>query len=246
MSASHNPGGPKEDWGIKFNYTSGEPAPEKITDEIYGFTQTVDTLKMADIPDVDLSQCGVTKFGDFEVEVIDQCGLPRARRAGVRLRLDQDDLLKRVSFPIEFDAMHAITARVRQAILVDALGADPRRAWTQHPKDFAGSHRQPHVRRGAREGRCSWARPTSARQQRRTAAAITNMILENNFFVTSDSVHQPPRTRQGASRTSRTASRPRALHAHRGGDRVAEKLGVECFETPTGWKYLAASWTPAA
>lgn len=71
MSASHNPGGPNEDWGIKFNYSSGEPAPEKITDKIYGFTQTVDVLKMADIPDVDLSKCGVTKFGDFEVEVID-------------------------------------------------------------------------------------------------------------------------------------------------------------------------------
>ena len=71
MSASHNPGGPTEDWGIKFNYSSGEPAPEKITDKIYGFTQTVDVLKMADIPDVDLSKCGVTKFGDFEVEVID-------------------------------------------------------------------------------------------------------------------------------------------------------------------------------
>ena len=55
MSASHNPGGPTEDWGIKFNYSSGEPAPEKITDAIYGFTQTVDTLKMADIPDVDLA-----------------------------------------------------------------------------------------------------------------------------------------------------------------------------------------------
>ena len=61
----------EEDWGIKFNYSSGEPAPEKITDEIYGFTQTVSELKMADIPDVDLSKCGVTKFGDFEVEVID-------------------------------------------------------------------------------------------------------------------------------------------------------------------------------
>jgi phosphoglucomutase len=71
MSASHNPGGPKEDWGIKFNYSSGEPAPEKITDKIYGFTQTVDVLKMADIPEIDLSVCGTTKFNDFEVEVID-------------------------------------------------------------------------------------------------------------------------------------------------------------------------------
>jgi len=67
MSASHNPGGPKEDWGIKFNYNSGEPAPERITDAIFKFTQTIDSLKEADIPDTDLSKIGTTKYGDFEV-----------------------------------------------------------------------------------------------------------------------------------------------------------------------------------
>ena len=67
MSASHNPGGPKEDWGIKFNYSSGEPAPERITDAIFGYTQKISELKMADIPDVDLSKLGTSKFGDFEV-----------------------------------------------------------------------------------------------------------------------------------------------------------------------------------
>lgn len=67
MSASHNPGGPKEDWGIKFNYTNGEPAPEKITDKIFGFTQKINELKIADIPDTDLSKLGTSKYGDFEV-----------------------------------------------------------------------------------------------------------------------------------------------------------------------------------
>ena len=67
MSASHNPGGPKEDWGIKFNYNSGEPAPERITDAIFKYTQTIDALKEADIPDTDLSKTGTTKYGDFEV-----------------------------------------------------------------------------------------------------------------------------------------------------------------------------------
>ena len=67
MSASHNPGGPKEDWGIKFNYTNGEPAPEKITDKIFGFTEKIQELKVADIPDTDLAKLGVTKHGDFEV-----------------------------------------------------------------------------------------------------------------------------------------------------------------------------------
>lgn len=67
MSASHNPGGPDEDWGIKFNYSSGEPAPERITDAIYGFTQNISELKIADIPDTDLSQTGTHTYGDFEV-----------------------------------------------------------------------------------------------------------------------------------------------------------------------------------
>lgn len=70
MSASHNPAGPKEDWGIKFNYSSGEPAPAKITDEIFKYTETVSELIMGDLPDVDLSSIGVTTFGDFEVEVV--------------------------------------------------------------------------------------------------------------------------------------------------------------------------------
>lgn len=71
MSASHNPGGPEEDWGIKFNYKNGEPAPESLTDKIYGFTKSVSVLKMAEIPHVDITKDGVSKFGDFEVEVID-------------------------------------------------------------------------------------------------------------------------------------------------------------------------------
>ena len=67
MSASHNPGGPKEDWGIKFNYSSGEPAPERITDAIFKFTQSIKELKTADLPDIDLSKIGNNKFGSFEV-----------------------------------------------------------------------------------------------------------------------------------------------------------------------------------
>ena len=66
MSASHNPGGPDEDWGIKFNYSSGEPAPERITDAIFGYTTKISELKMADIPETDLSKIGSHSYGDFE------------------------------------------------------------------------------------------------------------------------------------------------------------------------------------
>merc|ERR1719181_137842 len=71
MSASHNPGGPTEDWGIKFNYSSGEPAPEKITDQIYAETQRVSSLRIADIGDVDLSTVGELDLDGFAVEIID-------------------------------------------------------------------------------------------------------------------------------------------------------------------------------
>ena len=67
MSASHNPGGPEEDWGIKFNYSSGEPAPERITDTIYGYTTKISELRMADIPETDLTKIGAHSYGEFEV-----------------------------------------------------------------------------------------------------------------------------------------------------------------------------------
>ena len=161
MSASHNPGGPKEDWGIKFNYSSGEPAPEKITDAIYGFTQTVDTLKMADIPDVDLSVCGVTKFGDFEVEVID----PVADYLKLLKRVFDFDLIKslltRPDFKMQFDAMHAITGAYAKPILVDVLGADPSSCVNDDPKeDFAGGHPDPNLTY-VRSRNCYGCRPLS-------------------------------------------------------------------------------------
>lgn len=67
MSASHNPGGPDEDWGIKFNFRSGEPAPERITDAIFGYTQSITEIAQADIPDTDLAVVGSSQYGDFEV-----------------------------------------------------------------------------------------------------------------------------------------------------------------------------------
>ena len=91
MSASHNPGGPENDWGIKYNASAGEPAPEKLTDAIYGFTQSVSVLRFADIPDVDLTRTGVTRFGGFEVEVIDPVAdylaLFKARARAARHRI---------------------------------------------------------------------------------------------------------------------------------------------------------------
>ena len=241
MSASHNPGGPKEDWGIKFNYSSGEPAPEKITDKIYGFTQTVETLKMADIPDVDLSKIGVTKFGDFEVEVIDPVAdyLELAREV-----FDFDliaSLVTRSDFKMKFDAMHAITGAYAKPILVDVLGADPSSCVNDDPKeDFAGGHPDPNLTYAEELVKTMYSADAPDFGAASDGDGDRNMILGNNFFVTpSDSVaiiaanaKCIPYFKDGLKGLARSMPTAAAL------DRVAAKMGVECFETPTGWKFF--------
>ena len=241
MSASHNPGGPKEDWGIKFNYSSGEPAPEKITDEIYGFTQTVETLKMADIPDVDLSKVGVTKFGDFEVEVID----PVADYLELAQEVFDFDLIKslvtRSDFKMKFDAMHAITGAYARPILVDVLGADPSSCVNDDPKeDFAGGHPDPNLTYAEELVKTMYSADAPDFGAASDGDGDRNMILGNNFFVTpSDSVaiiaanaKCIPYFKDGLKGLARSMPTAAAL------DRVAAKMGVECFETPTGWKFF--------
>ena len=241
MSASHNPGGPKEDWGIKFNYSSGEPAPEKITDEIYGFTQTVETLKMADIPDVDLSKVGVTKFGDFEVEVID----PVADYLELAREVFDFDLIKslvtRSDFKMKFDAMHAITGAYARPILVDVLGADPSSCVNDDPKeDFAGGHPDPNLTYAEELVKTMYSADAPDFGAASDGDGDRNMILGNNFFVTpSDSVaiiaanaKCIPYFKDGLKGLARSMPTAAAL------DRVATKMGVECFETPTGWKFF--------
>ena len=241
MSASHNPGGPKEDWGIKFNYSSGEPAPEKITDKIYGFTQTVDTLKMADIPDVDLSKVGVTKFGDFEVEVID----PVADYLELAEQVFDFDLIKslvtRSDFKMKFDAMHAITGAYAKPILVDVLGADPSSCVNDEPKeDFAGGHPDPNLTYAEELVKTMYSADAPDFGAASDGDGDRNMILGNNFFVTpSDSVaiiaanaKCIPYFKDGLKGLARSMPTAAAL------DRVAAKMGVECFETPTGWKFF--------
>ena len=241
MSASHNPGGPKEDWGIKFNYSSGEPAPEKITDKIYGFTQTVDTLKMADIPDVDLSKVGVTKFGDFEVEVID----PVADYLELAREVFDFDLIKslvtRSDFKMKFDAMHAITGAYAKPILVDVLGADPSSCVNDDPKeDFAGGHPDPNLTYAEELVKTMYSADAPDFGAASDGDGDRNMILGNNFFVTpSDSVaiiaanaKCIPYFKDGLKGLARSMPTAAAL------DRVAAKMGVECFETPTGWKFF--------
>lgn len=245
MSASHNPGGPEEDWGIKFNYNSGEPAPEKITNQIYEETKTIDKiLTCADMPDVDLSTTGEVKFGDnFSVEVISSVD-------------DYLELLKEVfdfdmlksfmsspDFNFVFDAMHAVTGAYAEPIFAKELGGSKDSLKNCVPmEDFGGGHPDPNLTYAKelvtmmfdKNGKYDFGAASDGDGDR-------NMILGKNFFITpSDSVAMIaanaqeciPYFKGGLKGVARSMPTSGAL------DRVASKLDVPFFETPTGWKFF--------
>ncbi|KAL1550795.1 phosphoglucomutase (alpha-D-glucose-1,6-bisphosphate-dependent) [Salvia divinorum] len=146
MSASHNPGGPEYDWGIKFNYSSGQPAPESITDKIYGNTLSISEIKVADILDINLSQLGATNCGPFSVEVID----PVADYLELLEQVFDFSLVRslilRPDFRFTFDAMHAVTGAYAKPIFVDKLGASIDSILNGVPlEDFGHGHPDPNL-----------------------------------------------------------------------------------------------------
>jgi phosphoglucomutase len=242
MSASHNPGGPEEDFGIKFNYSAGEPAPEKITDKIYGETQTISVLKMADIPDVDLSKVGVSKFGDFEVEVVD----PIADYLATMKEVFDFDMLKkfvtRSDFSMVFDSMHAVTGPYAKAIFVDQLGAKPDSIHNGTPlPDFGGGHPDPNLTYAHDLVELQWSDKAAMLGAASDGDGDRNMVLGQKFFVSpSDSVAMIAANAQACIPYFKGGLKGVARSMPTGGalDRVAKALNLEFFETPTGWKFF--------
>ncbi|BBN08703.1 phosphoglucomutase [Marchantia polymorpha subsp. ruderalis] len=241
MSASHNPGGPKYDWGIKFNYSSGQPAPESITDKIYGNTLSIKEIKQADIPDVNLSELGVHKFGDFSVEVID----PVADYLNLLEEVFDFDLLKGLltskDFRFKFDAMHAVTGAYAKPIFVDRLGAPEDSIFNGVPlEDFGGGHPDPNLTYAEELVKIMYGTDAPDFGAASDGDGDRNMILGNHFFITpSDSVAMIaanadaiPYFKTGLKGLARSMPTSGAL------DRVAKELGLPFFETPTGWKFF--------
>ncbi|TXM89996.1 alpha-D-glucose phosphate-specific phosphoglucomutase, partial [Methylobacterium sp. WL122] len=143
LSASHNPGGPDGDFGIKFNTANGGPAPEGVTEAIFEATKTLTEYRIADVPDLDLDQVGTTRIGDMVVEVID----PVADYAALMAALIDFDAIRRLfasGFRMRFDAMSAVTGPYAHAILEGMLGAAPGTVVNGEPKeDFGGHHPDP-------------------------------------------------------------------------------------------------------
>ncbi|KAM7272644.1 hypothetical protein ACFE04_027307 [Oxalis oulophora] len=242
MSASHNPGGPENDWGIKFNCSSGQPAPESITDKIYGNTLSISEIKMGDIPDVDLSRLGTTKFGSFSVEVVD----PVSDYLELMQSVFDFELIKslvsRPDFRFTFDAMHAVTGAYAKPIFVDSLGASKDSITNGVPlEDFGNGHPDPNLTYAEDLVKILFSQNGPDFGAASDGDGDRNMILGKQFFVTpSDSVaiiaanaqEAIPYFKSGPKGLARSMPTSGAL------DRVAAKLNLPFFEVPTGWKFF--------
>ncbi|MDJ1006901.1 MAG: alpha-D-glucose phosphate-specific phosphoglucomutase [Paracoccaceae bacterium] len=240
LSASHNPGGPDEDFGIKFNMPNGGPAPEEVTNRIFQATKTLSEYRIAEGQDIDLSALGETTFGEMAVEIVD----PVTDYAAMMEELFDFEAIGGLlagGFRIAFDAMHAVTGLYAHEILENRLGAAPGSVLNGTPSpDFGGGHPDPNP---------IWAKPlvdlVMGPDAPDFAAASDgdgdrNMILGRGVYVTpSDSLavlaaNAPlvPMFREGLSGVARSMPTSGAL------DVVAKELGIPCFETPTGWKFF--------
>ncbi|MEN8176640.1 MAG: alpha-D-glucose phosphate-specific phosphoglucomutase, partial [Pseudomonadota bacterium] len=241
LSASHNPGGPEGDFGIKFNIANGGPAPEGATEAMFARTREIERYRILDAGDLDLDEQGDTRLGDMTVSIID----PVEDYAALMEHLFDFNRIHQLfnsgAFRMRFDAMHAITGPYAKRILEDRLGAEPGTVLNGEPlEDFGGGHPDPNLAHAAH-----LVELTQGEQGLDFAAASDgdgdrNMILGQNIFVTpSDSLavlaanaHRVPGYRNGVNGIARSMPTSQAA------DRVAEVLGIEHFETPTGWKFF--------
>ena len=240
LSASHNPGGPDGDFGVKYNIGNGGPAPEKITDAIYARTQTIQRYKIAEPIDLDLDQIGATEVEGMRVEIIDPVSDYQALMEGL---FDFDALrtLFASGFRMRFDAMQAITGPYATAILEKTLGAPAGTVVNGTPSpNFGGHHPDPNLvnAKALYDLMMSSSAPDLGAAS--DGDGDRNLIIGRNIFVTpSDSLavlsanaHLAPAYAKGLAGVAR--SMPTSSAA----DRVAAKLGIRCYETPTGWKFF--------
>ena len=240
LSASHNPGGPSEDFGVKFNMPNGGPAPEAVTEAIHAAADVIKAYRVFEAQDIDLSVPGETILGSMAVEVVDPVGA----YADLMETLFDFDVIRAViadGFRLRFDAMSAVTGPYAVEILENRLGAPGGTVVNRLPlPDFGGCHPDPNP---------VWAKQLmdemfGADPPDFGAASDgdgdRNMILGANIYVTpSDSLavlaanaHLAPGYAGGLAGVARSMPTSRAV------DLVAKAMGIRCCETPTGWKYF--------
>ncbi|EHR72685.1 phosphoglucomutase [Burkholderiales bacterium JOSHI_001] len=240
LSASHNPGGPDGDFGIKFNAANGGPAPEKLTDAIYACTLSITRLLTLDTPDVDIGRLGAVKLGEMVVEVID----PVADYLALMRRLFDFDALRALfasGFSLAFDAMHAVTGPYAHAIFECELGAAPGTVRNGTPlPDFGGHHPDPNLVHAAELHALMMSAQAPDFGAASDGDGDRNLVIGRGIFIPpSDSLAMlaanaqlAPAYAQGLAGVARSMPTSGAV------DRVAQALGIPCFETPTGWKFF--------
>ncbi|MDF8332436.1 alpha-D-glucose phosphate-specific phosphoglucomutase [Novosphingobium cyanobacteriorum] len=240
LSASHNPGGPDEDFGIKYNTANGGPAPEAVTEAVYLRTQTIDRWLTVESADVDLDACGSTRCGDMTVSVID----PVADYADLMETLFDFGTIRSAvkgGFRMAFDAMHAVTGPYAHEILEKRLGFPAGTVRNGVPlEDFGGHHPDPNMVHAHELFETMFGPDAPDFGAASDGDGDRNLIVGRGRFVTpSDSLamlaanaHLAPGYRGGLKGIAR--SMPTSAAA----DRVAASLGIPCFETPTGWKFF--------
>jgi phosphoglucomutase len=241
LSASHNPGGPNGDFGIKYNITNGGPAPEKVTEAIYARSQVIDSYKILEAADINLDREGSFKLGTMSVEVID----PTAAYSKLMQSLFDFDriqsLLTSGKFRICVDSMHAVTGGYAHYLFEKRLGAPAGTVINGTPlEDFGGGHPDPNLVYAHELVDILFGKDAPDFGAASDGDGDRNMILGRNFFVTpSDSLailtanaHLVPGYSKGIAGVARSMPTSAAV------DKVAAKLGIDCYETPTGWKFF--------
>ena len=244
LSASHNPAGPTEDFGIKYNTANGGPAPEKITEAIFAKSKIITHYKIANFADVDLDKIAETNLGDahqpFSVQVIDAV----SDYADLMEQLFDFSAIKSLiqsGFTLKFDAMHAVTGPYAKEILVNRLGAPQSSLMNcEVSETFGGGHPDPNLTYAHELVDVLYSDSAPDFGAASDGDGDRNMILGKVFFITpSDSLAiiaanatLIPAYRQGLAGVARSMPTSGAV------DRVAAKLNIQCYETPTGWKFF--------
>ena len=241
LSASHNPGGPDGDFGVKYNISNGGPAPEKVTEAMFARTKTIDQYQILEAADLNLDKVGSFKLGTMDVEIIDSV---TAYMDLMESLFDFDLLRKTFSnadFAMCMDSLHAVTGPYAKAIFEEKLGAKAGTVINGEPlEDFGGGHPDPNLVYAKSLVDIMFGDSAPDFGAASDGDGDRNMILGRNFFVNpSDSLavltanaHLVPGYKDGLSGVARSMPTSGAV------DRVAEKLGIPCFETPTGWKFF--------
>ncbi|MGH6875107.1 MAG: alpha-D-glucose phosphate-specific phosphoglucomutase, partial [Aestuariivirgaceae bacterium] len=241
LSASHNPGGPDGDFGIKLNAANGGPAPEKLTEAVYARTLEITRYVTTDTPAVDIDRLGSVRVETMQVEIIDPV---TDYQALMRTLFDFDAIARlfRSGFTMRYDAMNAVTGPYATAILERTLGAPPGTVIGATPlPDFGGRHPDPNLvhARDLYDLMMSPQAPDFGCAS--DGDGDRNLIIGRMQFVSpSDSLavlaanaHLAPGYAAGVIGIARSMPTSRAA------DRVALGLGIRCYETPTGWKFFA-------